>query len=84
MYGLELVTELADLGGPDLGSGTVYPLLGRLRREGLVDTTWQFNESGPARRYYRATARGREEAAGFSAAWAPFSAAVSAMVRARG
>ena len=36
-----------------------YPLLSRLRREGLVATTWRESEAGPPRRYYRITESGR-------------------------
>ena len=39
--------------------GTLYPLLSKLRREGLVDYEWQESEVGPPRKYYRLTAKGR-------------------------
>lgn len=39
--------------------GTLYPLLSKLRREGLVDYEWQESEVGPPRKYYLLTARGR-------------------------
>ncbi|HTQ35854.1 MAG TPA: PadR family transcriptional regulator [Steroidobacteraceae bacterium] len=39
--------------------GTLYPLLSRLRREGLVDYEWQESEAGPPRKYYRLTEPGR-------------------------
>lgn len=38
--------------------GTLYPLLTRLRGEGLLDYTWQESRSGPPRKYYKLTARG--------------------------
>ena len=40
--------------------GTLYPLLSRMRREGLLDYEWKESESGPPRKYYQLTARGRE------------------------
>jgi PadR family transcriptional regulator PadR len=39
--------------------GTLYPLLSRLRREGLVDYEWQESEAGPPRKYYRLTDSGQ-------------------------
>ena len=41
--------------------GTLYPLLSKMRREGLVDYEWQESESGPPRKYYELTAKGREQ-----------------------
>jgi PadR family transcriptional regulator PadR len=46
-----------------LPSGTVYPALGRLERDGYVRSRWEDataarREKRPARRYYRATASG--------------------------
>ena len=39
--------------------GTLYPLLSRLRREALVDYEWIESDSGPPRKYYSLTAKGR-------------------------
>ena len=49
-YGFELVRELAAADGLVTSEGTVYPLLTRLRREGLVDTVWRESNQGPPRR----------------------------------
>jgi len=38
--------------------GTLYPLLSRLRREGLVDYEWKESGVGPPRKYYRLTEKG--------------------------
>ena len=40
--------------------GTLYPLLSRMRREGLLDYEWKESEAGPPRKYYELTAKGRE------------------------
>ncbi len=40
-YGFELTRQLAGADGLVTSEGTVYPLLARLRHEGLVETTWQ-------------------------------------------
>jgi PadR family transcriptional regulator PadR len=41
--------------------GTLYPLLSRMRRDGLLDYEWQESEAGPPRKYYRLTAAGRTQ-----------------------
>ncbi len=41
--------------------GTLYPLLGKLRREQLVDYNWQESETGPPRKYYKLTDKGRTQ-----------------------
>jgi PadR family transcriptional regulator PadR len=41
--------------------GTLYPLLSKMRREGLLDYQWKESEAGPPRKYYQLTARGREQ-----------------------
>ena len=58
-YGFDLVRSLAETDGMVTSEGTIYPLLSRLRRDGLVETTWRESTSGPPRRYYQLTAAGR-------------------------
>ena len=41
--------------------GTLYPLLSKMRREGLLNYAWKESEAGPPRKYYQLTARGREQ-----------------------
>ncbi|HEX9823160.1 MAG TPA: PadR family transcriptional regulator [Actinomycetota bacterium] len=78
-YGFDLVRELAELDGMVIGEGTIYPLLARLRREGLVDTRWRESSSGPPRRYYRMTASGRRALEGFIREWQRFRDAVDSV-----
>ncbi len=40
--------------------GTLYPLLTRLRKAGLVDYKWVESTSGPPRKYYTITLQGQE------------------------
>ncbi len=51
---------LKDLSTTEFASqeGTLYPLLGKLRREGFVDYEWVESEAGPPRKYYHLTDRG--------------------------
>ena len=41
--------------------GTLYPLLSKMRREGLLDYEWKESETGPPRKYYELTTKGREQ-----------------------
>ena len=79
-YGFDLVRELGEVDGMVTSEGTIYPLLGRLRREGLVETTWRESTSGPPRRYYRLTAAGRSALDAFLAEWQTFRDAVDQFV----
>ena len=49
--------------------GTLYPLLSRMRKDGLLDHVWQESAAGPPRKYYRLTDAGRAELAAFRAYW---------------
>jgi len=40
--------------------GTIYPLLSRLQKDGLLAHEWQESEQGPPRKYYRITPYGEE------------------------
>src|ERR1700694_424653 len=71
-YGFDLVRALAETDGMVTSEGTIYPLLSRLRRDGLVETTWRESSTGPPRRSYRLTKGGRAALAGFKDEWGRF------------
>ena len=79
-YGFDLVRALAQADGMVTSEGTIYPLLSRLRRDGLVESTWQESPSGPPRRYYRLTESGRAALEGFKREWDRFRQAVDHFV----
>ncbi|WP_456697069.1 PadR family transcriptional regulator [Aeromicrobium sp. P5_D10] len=75
-YGFDIARELE---GTLLASaGTLYPLLSRLRKGGLVASSWQESVEGPPRRYYRLTPDGEAALQAFESAWGPFRDAVDA------
>jgi len=82
-YGFDLVRALAEIDGMVTSEGTIYPLLSRLRRDGLVESTWRESPSGPPRRYYRITESGRTALAAFRQEWSRFRAAVDSVVEGR-
>jgi PadR family transcriptional regulator PadR len=79
-YGFDLVRGLAELDGMVTSEGTIYPLLSRLRRDGLVESNWQESPSGPPRRYYRLTNAGRAARDAFRLEWRRFRDAVDHFV----
>jgi PadR family transcriptional regulator PadR len=60
-YGYDLVKTLVDVPGLGLTEGTLYPLLSRLRVQGLVSTRLEESAEGPARKYYCLTSEGRKQ-----------------------
>jgi PadR family transcriptional regulator len=80
-YGFELVRELTAADGLVTSEGTIYPLLSRLRREGLVETSWQESNQGPPRRYYRITKQGKTALESFVGQWVRFRSAVDRVLK---
>jgi PadR family transcriptional regulator PadR len=79
-YGHELVRRLSLADGLLSSEGTIYPLLARMRRDGLVATEWQESPLGPPRRYYKLTAGGRKALDEFRSSWRRFRDAVESVV----
>jgi PadR family transcriptional regulator PadR len=82
-YGFDLVKALGEVEGMVTSEGTIYPLLGRLRRDSLVETNWQESPSGPPRRYYSLTAAGGAALEAFAEEWSRFRDAVDHFVEGR-
>ena len=74
-----LSQRLGDLGLP-VAPGSVYPLLARLERQGVVDTETRPSERGPARKYYALTAQGKRVLSDGRAEWAAITSAVGAVL----
>src|SRR5204862_8324697 len=58
-YGYSLVRVLTEDGTISLKEGTIYPILARLDRDGLVRSEWVESDHGPPRKYYALTLQGR-------------------------
>ncbi|VGO13800.1 hypothetical protein PDESU_02357 [Pontiella desulfatans] len=61
-YGYDIIRKVLEVPGFGITEGTLYPLLSRLRLQGLVQTRLVESSSGPARKYYALTAKGRKTA----------------------
>lgn len=79
-YGFELTRSLSEADGLVTSEGTVYPLLSRLRNDGLVESFWQESSQGPPRRYYRLTEDGRIALESFTVQWRRFRDAVDQLI----
>ncbi len=60
VYGYELSKKLQDIGLSDVSEGTIYPVLLRLQKNGLIRGEMKPSESGPNRKYYYLTAAGKD------------------------
>ena len=60
IYGYDIVRQLRLVDALVVSEGTIYPILSRLKRDGLVRTTLEESPSGPARKYYELTRRGEQ------------------------
>ncbi len=79
-YGYVLAQKLNSAGLGAIKGGTLYPLLSRLEKDGLVSVEWRAGEGGPGRKYYALTTAGRTHLGKISDDWGRFSTAVTALL----
>jgi PadR family transcriptional regulator, regulatory protein PadR len=60
-YGYEMTKRLRARGLSMVGEGSIYPILGRLERDGLVETRRAAGDGGPPRKYYSLSSQGKQE-----------------------
>ncbi|WJN42674.1 MULTISPECIES: PadR family transcriptional regulator [Priestia] len=58
VYGYELSQKLQQYGLNDVSEGSIYPILLRLQKEGLIKGEMKASPSGPKRKYYHLMASG--------------------------
>ena len=80
-YGYEISSQLAQR--MELADGTVYPILRKLKSDGLLDTYLQEESGGPPRKYYKLTGLGAESYARDRAEYLEFAAAVQQILEAK-
>ena len=69
VYGYELAEKLEHFGFDSFSEGTIYPLLIRMQKEGLVSSTLKKSTAGPKRKYYSLTSKGELELNQFMKRW---------------
>ncbi len=82
-YGYEIVSQLSDESQLAVREGTVYPLLRRLKSQGLLATHWQESEAGPPRQYYRLSKAGQARLELLRAQWRELAQSVTKIVDGR-
>jgi len=80
LYGLEILRRLEQGSNLIITEGTVYPLLSRLKAEGLLDSEWVEADAGHPRKYYQLTAAGRERAQAMAKIWTKFTASLDGLL----
>lgn len=78
-YGYELSEMISK--SIDISDGTVYPILRKLKSEGLLKTYLSEASSGPPRKYYSLTETGRENFEKDSREWLEFTTIVNKMIK---
>ncbi|MCC5954248.1 MAG: PadR family transcriptional regulator [Acidimicrobiia bacterium] len=79
-YGYELAAALHDAGLLTVKEGSIYPLLSRLERRGLLESYRTPATGAPPRRYYRITAAGQRELASARTVWREVAGGVDATI----
>lgn len=80
-YGYEMVQELGRRGLRLVGEGSIYPVLGRLEKAGLIEGYFQPSPQGPPRKYYRLRPGGGETLEQWIQEWRQFAAGVAAVLQ---
>lgn len=80
LYGLEILRVLQQEAQLVLAEGTVYPILSRLKQEGLLHSEWVEADAGHPRKYYWLTDEGRSRAESMARAWSSFATNLSRTV----
>src|SRR5262249_61326920 len=79
-YGYQIVERLGGVAGLAITESTVYPLLARLERDGLVRVRSAPSPSGPPRRYYRLTDAGRQRLQDMARHWHQIQGSVNGLL----
>lgn len=79
-YAAEIRAALEEAGFP-AQEGTLYPLLSKLRRDGLVHHEWRESPSGPPRKYFALTGAGRARLTEFREHWSQLTHVITTIGR---
>lgn len=80
VYGYEMTNKLKLYGFNMVSEGSIYPLLIRMKKEGLVNTQTKSSDSGPKRKYYSLTELGHEKLQEFIKTWKNMSSSVDNLI----
>lgn len=80
-YAYDMAERLGEYGFNNISEGTIYPLLMRMKREGLVTSVRKNSIAGPKRKYYSLTEEGHKALDVFLNRWSHLEKSVSAMIK---
>lgn len=80
-YGYEIVSKLQQAGFKEVKEGTIYPLLVRLEKKGVVCSKFKASPLGPSRKYYQLTEEGQVLLEEFQEAWNEVSYIVNQLLK---
>ena len=81
-YGLAIIQHLEEFTDLVITEGTIYPILGRLTRDGLLASEWVEGEAPHARKYYRLTRLGVKRLAEMKDQWIEFAGKIGRLMAA--
>jgi PadR family transcriptional regulator PadR len=81
-YGLSIIQHLETFTDLVVTEGTIYPILGRLTREGLLGAEWVEGEAPHARKYYRLTRLGAKRLTEMTVQWRTFTDKIGRLIAA--
>ena len=81
LYGLEIIRFFSDSPQLALAEGTIYPILSRLKEEGLLASEWVEADAGHPRKYYWLTDAGRRRLLQMSETWTEFARELARLIR---
>ena len=79
-YGYEMVRKLRERGLDLASEGSIYPLLSRLQKQGLIEGYLVQSSEGPARKYYRMSDQGTKTLSQWLENWYGFRDSVDAVL----
>src|SRR5438034_11107456 len=81
-YGLAIIQHLETFTDLIVTEGTIYPILGRLTREALLDAYWVEDEAPHPRKYYRLTRQGAKRLSHMKTEWLSFAEKIDRLMNA--
>lgn len=83
-YGYQIVTTLMEYGFEDIKEGTIYPLLVRLEKKGMISSELKPSPLGPKRKYYSLTDQGENYLQEFIKSWTEIQVSVNHILKKEG
>src|SRR5690625_399729 len=81
IYGYDLIKELQNQGFSEIKGGTIYPLLQKLEKNGVIHGETKPSPEGPDRKYFTLTKVGKEELEDFKLQWSNLTTIVAQILK---